>query len=242
MSGFVDLHLHIVPGVDDGVRDLAESLAVIRGLAGLGYRKLVTTPHIREGMFDNEPERLTAAFEQLKKDLAELGNDGPELGVSAEHHCDGNLLSRAERGALLPYPGRHALLIEFAYDMIPVGVEHLTYRLALKRLQPVVAHPERCAGLFRRTDPIDKLIDQQVLFQLDLMSLVGKYGKSALRAAERMLDEGVYAIAASDTHGVDDLPRVGRAIEQLFKLVGDEEAFVLLRDNPISLLEGTAIR
>jgi protein-tyrosine phosphatase len=240
MSGFIDLHLHFVPGVDDGVRTLDEALAVIRGLKALGYERLVTTPHIRSGMFENRKAGLSAAFAGFLESI-QGHTDLPTLELSAEHHCDSTFLELFQAGELLPYPGGRALLVEFPNEAFPLGFEQLAFRLRLKGLTPVIAHPERYVPLFKRSSAIDRMLDQDVLFQLDLMALVGKYGRAAQSAAERMLEEGVYAIAASDAHGPEDLPRTERAIQQLFALVGDEEANVLLRENPRRLLEGRAV-
>ncbi|MFT3921763.1 MAG: hypothetical protein QM778_04450 [Myxococcales bacterium] len=241
MSGFIDLHLHIVPSVDDGVRSLDESLAVCRGLKQLGFDHLVTTPHIRSGMFENRKASLTQAFQEFLAHAA--GQPGmPALSLSAEHHCDALFLELFQRGELLPYPGGRALLLEFANESLPLGIQDLAFKLRLKGLTPVVAHPERYVPLFKRTDPIDALLEQDVAFQLDLMALVGKYGRHARNAAERMLEEGVYAIAASDCHRPDDLARTQEALERLVQLVGKNEAQLLLADNPARLLAGKAVQ
>lgn len=239
MSGFIDLHLHYVPGVDDGVRSVEEGLALCAALKELGFSKLVTTPHIRSGMFDNRAPGLREAFGALAERAG--SHPGlPELALSAEHHCDALLLELLEAGELLPYPGGRSILIEFGYDRLPLAIERITFKIALKGLRPVLAHPERCAPLFRKTDPIEPLLDQDVGLQLDVMALIGKYGRAPRAAAERMLEEGVYTIAASDAHRPEDVPDVGRGIEMLFKRVGDEEARLLLSDNPRRLLEGAA--
>lgn len=237
MTAFIDLHLHFLPGVDDGVVSLDDARKVCRELKALGYGRLVTTPHIRSSMFENRRAPLESAFAQL---LAELGGDAslPTLELSAEHHCDGLFLELFEAGDLLPYPGGHAVLVEFPNEAFPVAFDRLAFRLARKGLKAVIAHPERYVPLFRRTEPIDHLLDQEVGLQLDLMSLVGKYGRSARKAAERMLEEGAYTIAATDTHRVEDIARVGQALGLLHKLVGDEEAEVLLAENPRRLLAG----
>jgi protein-tyrosine phosphatase len=241
VSGYIDLHLHIIPGIDDGARHMEEARTICRGLKGLGFERLVTTPHIRRGMFENRKPTLAAAFEVF---LSELRDEPgmPDLALSAEHHCDDVFLELFQSGELLPYPGGHALLIEFANENLPVNFERLAFKLKLKGLTPVIAHPERYVPVFKRTDPIDHLIDQDVLFQLDLMSLVGKYGRSARNAAERMLEEGVYAIAASDCHRSEDLARTEEALRRLEELVGRSEASLLLRENPTNLLTGRAIR
>jgi len=237
MGRFIDLHLHFVPGIDDGVPSLEDARTVCRGLKSLGFAKLVTTPHIRSGMFDNERAGLERAFLTL---CSELGEDPalPELALSAEHHCDAHFLELLTEGGLVPYPGGRAILVEFPNEAIPVAFDRLAFRLGHKGLRAIIAHPERYVPLFKRTDPIDPLLEQEVGLQLDLMSLVGKYGRTARRAAERMLEEGAYAIAATDTHRVEDLARVGEALEILFKRVGDDEAELLLAENPRRLLAG----
>lgn len=239
MSGYIDLHLHLVPAVDDGVRNIDEALRLCSALKGIGYDTLITTPHIRSGMFDNRREGLLSAFEAFQC-AAQQAPDMPTIGLSAEHHCDSVLLELMQADALLPYPGGRAILVEFGYDSLPVSVEQVLFKLALKRHRPIIAHPERCAPLFRRTSPIDRLLDQDAGLQLDLMALVGKYGRAACGAAERMLEEGVYTVAASDAHSPDDVPQVAKGIERLYKLVGDDEALILLSDNPRRLLEGLA--
>lgn len=237
MSGFIDLHLHYVPGVDDGVRDIEEGLALCAALKQVGFAKLVTTPHIRSGMFDNRADGLRQAFRAFAEQ-AQGHADLPELALSAEHHCDALLLELLQAGELLPYPGGHSILIEFGYDAVPAAVERVAFKIALKGLRPIIAHPERCAPLFRKSDAIEQLLDQDVGLQLDVMALTGKYGRSPRAAAERMLEEGIYTIAASDAHRPDDAPEVAKGIERLFKLVGDDEALLLLADNPRRLLEG----
>jgi protein-tyrosine phosphatase len=237
MAGYIDLHLHVVPGVDDGVTRFEDAALVCRGLKSLGYERLVTTPHIRTGMFENRRAGLEAAFARLTQELADDATL-PELGLSAEHHCDALFFELFQQGEILPFPGTKAVLVEFPYDALPVNVEQICYKLRLKGLRPAIAHPERCTPLFKRTEPIARLIDQEVALQLDLMSLVGKYGRAVKKTAERLIDEGVYTIAATDSHSPEDIRRVGDSINALFKLVGDDEANILLGENPALLLRG----
>ena len=241
MGSFIDLHLHYLPGVDDGVPSLADAVTICRELKAMGYAKLVTTPHIRSHMFENRKAGLEQAFSGLRGEIEAAAGDAsalPELALSAEHHCDALFLELFESDQLLPYPGARAILVEFPNESLPVAFDRLAFRLARKGLRPVIAHPERYVPLFKRTDAVDPLLDQEVGLQLDLMSLVGKYGRHARKAAERMLEEGAYTIAATDTHRVDDLARVAQALDLLYKLAGDEEAALLLGENPRRLLAG----
>jgi protein-tyrosine phosphatase len=237
VSGYIDLHVHFVPGVDDGVRTRDEAISMCRELSAVGFEQLVATPHMRLGMFDNTRTQLESAFRAFQSDASQVPGI-PLLGLASEQHCDSGLADGLLAGGLLPYPGQRAILLEFGYEAFPFAVEKILHKLALKGLRPLLAHPERYTPLFKRTDGLDPLLDIDVAMQLDLLSLVGKYGKAAQRAAERMLEEGVYCVAASDAHGVQDVPLVATAIARLFALVGADEARTLLSENPRRLLVG----
>ena len=236
-QGFVDLHCHYIPGIDDGVRTMAEGFEVLSGLKSVGYELVVATPHIRTAMFDNRKPGLERAFAEVLA-LSEGVPGLPELGLAAEHYCDDVFWDLFTKGEALPYPGGKAALIEFHYEVWPRNVEQRFFDMHLAGVRPVLAHPERYAALFRRTDPLDPLLDQGVVALLDLMSLVGRYGRSTQRAAERMVDEGVYYAACTDSHRPGDVALVREAIERLRELVGDEETEELLAENPRRILSG----
>ncbi|MDD9938946.1 MAG: protein tyrosine phosphatase [Myxococcales bacterium] len=239
MSGFVDLHSHYIPGVDDGVRSHADGVALCQGLAALGYAQVVATPHIRTAMFDNRRGDLEARFARFADQSA--GETGmPELGLGAEHFCDDVFIGLFERGEALPYPGGKALLIELPSDSIPLALEQQVFKMNVRGVRPVLAHPERYSPLFRRTHALDRLLNMGVLPLLDIMSLTGKYGRWPRRASERMLEEGVYYAACSDCHKPEDVPSVGAGIERLRELVGQEEAQALLGEHPRAILRGEA--
>lgn len=236
-EGYVDLHCHYLPGIDDGVRTLDEGLRVLAGLRQIGYARVIATPHIRTAMFDNRRPGLERAY----RELVELSADVPglpETGLGAEHYCDDVFWELFMSGQALPYPGENAALVEFHYEMWPLRVEEKLFEMQVRGVRPVIAHPERYAALFRRTDPLDPLLDVGAVALLDLMSLVGRYGRRPRDAAERMLDEGVYYAACTDTHRPSDVELVAEAIERLHDLVGDEEAEELLAENPRRILSG----
>ncbi len=237
MSGYVDLHCHYLPGVDDGVRTLEDARSLLEGLAALGFSEVVATPHIRTAMFENRGPRLEERFRSLVSSLepAQL----PRLSLAAEHFCDDVFFDLFRRGETLAYRGGRAILVEFHYDAWPRRIEEQFFTLQVKGLRPLLAHPERYRGLFHDTAALDPLLDAGVMTLLDTMSLVGKYGRHAQRAAERMLDEGVYDAACSDAHRPEDLELLGRGLERLVALVGGEEATALLSERARGIVEGT---
>lgn len=237
MSGFVDLHCHYLPGIDDGVRTADEGVRVLAGLADLGWSTVVATPHIRTAMFDNRAPALRRAFDELR-DIAAGAARMPELGLAAEHYCDDVFWDLFVRGEALPYPGGKAALIEFHYESWPRNVERRLFEMQVRGVRPLIAHPERYSALFRETDPLDPLLDVGALTLLDVMSLVGRYGERPRRAAERMLEEGAYDAACTDAHRPDDVAIVARAVERLRELAGPEETDLLLAAHPRAILEG----
>jgi protein-tyrosine phosphatase len=236
-SGLCDLHCHYLPAVDDGVRTLAEGRALCHGLARLGYTTVVATPHMRPGMFDNERQQLTAAYAAF---VAAVPSDGmPETGLAAEHFCDDVFFERLARDEALLYPGGHAALIEFPTERLPLRVEERFFHMQVRGVRPVLAHPERYSPLWKDDEPLRLLTERGTLALLDVMALVGKYGKRPQRTAEAWLDDGLYYAACTDSHRPDDLEMVEEALERLRALRGVDEARRLLDEHPRRILAGT---
>ncbi len=237
MKGYVDLHSHYLPGIDDGVRSFEEGVRLCTRLAAIGYDRVVATPHMRTAMFPNKRndlEELFRRFEALTADVPGM----PQIDLAAEHFFDDVFWERFLKDEVLPYPGGHAALVEFSTEQLPMRIDDFFFEMHLKGVRPVIAHPERYRPLFKRTEPIAALIHGGALPLLDLMSLVGKYGRRPQRAAERMLSEGVYYAACTDAHRPEHVDIVAKAIERLRRLAGPEHVFTLLSENPTRLLEG----
>jgi protein-tyrosine phosphatase len=237
MAGFVDLHCHCLPGIDDGVRTVDEGTQLLRELSLAGFGRVVATPHMRPGMFDTTSDTIRSTF-GLFRDGAAL--DGlPELDVGSEHYFDDVVERRLKSGEGVLYPGGKAALIEL-YDMDFGSV--LRERLfGLRRLGilPVIAHPERYRPLWSSPARLEKVLDDGAVALLDLAALVGKYGKETQRCAEALFEEGLYAAACSDAHRPADVADVVRAIRLIERRYGPEEATLLLQDGPEDILVGT---
>ncbi len=237
MSGYVDLHLHYVPGVDDGVRTFEETRRMLEGLHALGYARCVATPHIRSGMFENRKAGLEKSFSEIREQLKGLAV--PAIGLASEHFFDDVFWQLFERREVLPYPGDNAILVELHPDRWPHGLTERFFQMQVRGLRPMIAHPERYSPLADETAPLDALLDAGAMTQLDLMSLVGRYGDRPRRVAERMLEEGAYDIACSDAHRPEDVDHVAKAIDRLRELVGASELVTLLKTNPAGVLDGS---
>jgi protein-tyrosine phosphatase len=236
--GFVDLHCHWVAAIDDGARSTTESIELLRGLKSIGFDRVVATPHMRPGMFDNTKADLERAYEKTVAAIAGAA-DLPELGLSSEHWFDDVVFARLLAGEALPYPGGHAALVEFPTQTFPAKVTHRFFDMRTRKLRPVLAHPERYEPVWRDIEVLDPIVDGGTLLLLDVAALAGKYGRAPRRAAEELLEGGYYYAACSDAHAPRDVTEVEKGIKALFEQAGTEEACFLLRDGPKAILAGT---
>lgn len=241
MTGFVDLHCHWIPGVDDGVESLDDAAALLRALGGLGFSRVVATPHMRPGLFDNTASELRAAFERTQAALEPL-DALPERALSSEHFFDDIVFRRLLAGDGLPYPGGAAVLLEFYGSGFPPRVEQLFSQLRERGLTPVIAHPERYRVIWDRPSVLDRLLDSGAVALLDVAALVGKYGRQPQRCAERLLESGSYHAACSDAHRARDVPEVARGMDLIRRRYGDTEVDALFRAGPLEILAGDALR
>ena len=236
MSGYVDLHCHYLPGIDDGVRSLKDGIELCQGLVSIGYQRVVATPHIRTAMFDNDKRGLMGHAQAFKEATVNVERM-PELGLGAEHFFDDVFWRLFTGGEAVPYPGGRAMLVEFPTEMFPINVAELFSHMGKQGVCPVLAHPERYRPCFDKSQALQALVDVGAMPLLDVMSLVGHYGQQPLRAAERILDEDLYYAACSDSHRPRDVAIVQKAIARLESLVGEDRAQALLGDNPAALLD-----
>jgi protein-tyrosine phosphatase len=237
MGGWVDLHCHWIPGVDDGAPSLDAGLAILRGLGSLGFERVVATPHMRPGLFDNTAAELQAAFADVQVQLSEH-TDLPERALSSEHFFDDVVFHRILAGEGLPYPGEAAVLLEFYESNFPLRLDQLLGQLRQRKLTPVVAHPERYRSLWEQPETLERLLDQGALALLDVAALIGKYGRRPQRCAEQFLERGLYHAACSDAHRPEDVDQVARGIERLRRLYGHDVVVALLVDGPREILAG----
>ena len=197
LEGGTDWHCHILPGVDDGIRSMKDSLAVLDYYEQTGIKEVWLTPHIMEDC-PNETAALKDRFDALK-----AAYQGPiVLHLAAENMIDALFASRLEAGDLLtiqPSPEAPSMLrVETSYYNPPMGFEATLKDISNRGYRPLLAHPERY--VYMDTKDYERLKKAGVLFQLNLMSLAGMYGQTAARKAARLLQDGLYDYTGSDLH------------------------------------------
>lgn len=210
---------------------------MLRALRRAGFDRVVATPHMRLGMFDNTRQDLAAAYDRMLPALAGEA-DLPELGLSCEHYFDDTVYRRLLGGEGLPYPGGRAALLEFYGVDFPPVVEERLFDLRRRRLLPVIAHPERYRIFWRSPDALERLVDSGVGTLLDVAALVGKYGREPQRCAEALLERGLYHAACSDAHRAADIAEVVSGIARVESLYGEDEVEFLFSEGPRALLDG----
>jgi protein-tyrosine phosphatase len=235
MGGFVDLHCHWIAGIDDGAPSVDEGLKMLEALGAIGFDLVVATPHMRPGMFDNTADDLRRAFERMQP---HLGAGLPQVALSSEHYFDDVVFQRLLDRAALPYPGEHAVLLEFYEIDFPPMIDHRLIDLRRRNLLPVIAHPERYRAIWKSPETLERLIDTGAAALLDTAALVGKYGRIPKRCAHELLERGLYHAACSDAHRARDVAEVQKGMKRIERRYGAEEIEFLFREGPRALLEG----
>ena len=201
LKGWTDRHSHILPGVDDGIQSIEDSIAILSMYEQMGVKKVWLTPHIMEDC-PNTPEKLKTRFEELKS--AYKGNI--ELALSAENMMDGLFIKRLEQGILMPYgDNNNELLIETSYVQPPMRMESILRDMQKAGITPVLAHPERY--LYMDAEKYENIKEMGVKFQLNITSLIGAYGNQVKERAEYLLNEGYYNYSGSDAHSYHAIQR-----------------------------------
>ena len=202
-----DMHSHLVPSVDDGADSLETSLNMIKGLVGLGYKKIITTPHIRPDYFPNTPEVILAGFKLLKKEVVAAGLE-VELECAAEYFVDFDFNKVIEGGGLLTFSDNH-LLIEISTYSPPPNFFDLLFQIKLKGYQPIIAHPERY--VYYQLNDFRRLKDFGCLLQVNTMSLAGHYGKPIKELAFKLIKADLVDLMGTDMHHPGHLEVLQRA-------------------------------
>lgn len=231
----VDIHCHILAGLDDGPDTLEDSLTMAEMAIADGITHVAATPHANS-MFRFDPARVQRRREELQQALGDrlTITTGCDLHLSYE-----NLQDASENPAKYTLNQKNYLLVEFANYAIPPAIEDTLHRLHLSGIQPIITHPER-NGLIR-SEParLDGWLRQGCYVQVTARSLLGRFGPAAQRAAELWLETNRIHFFASDAHNASSRPpRMSDAFAVAAERVGEEAARALFHDNPLAALEG----
>ena len=199
-----DMHSHLLPGIDDGARDLEASVALIRGMRELGYQKLITTPHVIWDMYKNTPAIIHDRLYLLQRAVTDAGID-VEILAAAEYFLDEHVEELLKKKEPLLTIGGNKVLTEFSLAFPSMNIKDLLFEMVMMGYQPVIAHPERYVYLQKNKDFYREMKDIGCLFQLNLLSVYGYYGKSVRDLSEYLLSEDYYDLIGTDLHNINHL-------------------------------------
>ncbi|HEV8286815.1 MAG TPA: CpsB/CapC family capsule biosynthesis tyrosine phosphatase [Chitinophagaceae bacterium] len=194
-----DMHSHLLPGIDDGSSDMETSLKLIKGMKELGYKKLITTPHIMWDMYQNTAELILKKLEEVKNKLKEEQID-IDLQAAAEYFIDDHLAELLKQKESLLTFGNKLVLVEFSMASQPFDLKDVLFEMQIQGYQPVIAHPERYAYLDQNKRFYSELKDAGLFFQLNILSLSGYYGTPVFELARYLAKNQYYDLVGTDLH------------------------------------------
>ena len=207
-----DMHSHLIPGIDDGSKSIEESLDLIRKFQALGYRKLITTPHIMSDAYRNTPEIILGGLDKLRTAVQKEGIN-MELDAAAEYYFDEGFTKHIKEKNLLTIGGRY-VLFEVSYMNQPDNINQVIFDIQVAGYHPILAHPERYPFWYNDFNRYHQLKETGVLLQLNTNSLTGYYGPDAKKIAERMINENLIDFIGSDMHGVRHMEALERSLQE----------------------------
>jgi protein-tyrosine phosphatase len=199
----VDIHSHLIPGIDDGSRIMDESIAMLAKFESLGYQKVITTPHIMSEVYPNNSERILEGLEDVRENAQKLGLK-ISIEAAAEYYFDETLEFRVKEKNFMTF-GENYVLVEFAFHNAPMFEERLFFEMQMAGYKPVLAHFERYMYYLGSTDKAAEYKEKGVCIQMNLNSLTGHYGLEVKKQAERLIDSGLIDFVGTDCHRMDHL-------------------------------------
>lgn len=195
----VDMHSHLIPGIDDGSKSMEESLGLIKRLSDFGLRKIITTPHIMSEYYRNTPEIINMGLQDVRRAVK---NEGIEIEIeaAAEYYMDEIFLEKVKSGEELLTFGPNHILVETGFINKPQMLLETFFQLEMAGYKPIFAHPERYQYLISDKKLLEDLVDRQISFQVNLLSLTGFYSKQVKDFAEMLLERNLVKFFGTDCH------------------------------------------
>ncbi len=235
----IDLHCHLLPGIDDGAKTLVEALDMARAAVGNGIDYAVMTPHIHPGRYENVRTTIEPALASFRKALR-MEKIPLTCGMAAEVRLSPEILPLLEQEEL-PFlgtmDGYRIMLLEFPHSHIPLGADNLIKKLLYNKIRPIIAHPERNKDVIRDLAKIEPFIGMGCLLQLTASAVAGRFGEGPHLRARQLLELGVVTVLATDAHDLKGRrPELREGMEAAAEIVGDEAAHAMVHENPRAIV------
>lgn len=212
----VDIHSHLLPGVDDGFQNSPDSLQAIRCMAGAGCHKIVLTPHINPELFPQMDEQShSEVFSRFREQIPEQWN--VDVHLAAEYMIVNDFHLRVSQAAdtLAVFPDR-SILVEMSYSFRSKNLEQTLFELNMAGFRPILAHPERYLYMADCLSDFDRIAEMGCRFQLNMISATGKYGPESVKIMNYLLKRGLYSFMATDLHSLPQLDKIMKFKPGLF--------------------------
>lgn len=227
-DNFVDIHSHLLPGIDDGAKDLDNSIELIQKMSSLGIKNFITTPHVLGDLYPNSSEIIKEKLSEIKRELSNRAMHDIAIRASAEYMMDEQFSIRLEENDILPLKDNF-ILIEMSYFNAPLNLYDILFEIQLKEYKPILAHPERYNFYHLEFNNYYKLKKAGCLFQLNLLSLTDHYGKGVRKISEKLLKLGMYDFVGTDVHHFNHL----KLLETIFNSKIKDKIKDLLKNNEL---------
>ena len=195
----VDIHSHLLPGIDDGVKSIEETVYILKIMQSLGYEKIITTPHVMSDYYPNSEQDIRSKLEETNE-LINKHQIGIELEAAAEYYLDENLMFKLSNKEKLLTFGNNYLLFETSFFNKPIFLEEAVFNMNTHGYQPILAHPERYIYLHGNHKLVEKLKNMNVLFQMNILSLTGFYSIECKKFALKLLKDKQIDFVGTDCH------------------------------------------
>lgn len=215
-DNFIDIHSHLLPGIDDGAKDIDNSIELILKMYSYGIKNFITTPHVLGDVYPNSSETIKSKLEEVRKELLAKGYPDIKINAAAEYMLDEQFSKRLAKDDILALKDKY-ILVEMSYFNAPMNLYDVLFEIQLKGYKPVLAHPERYVFYHNNLENYYKLKKAGCLFQLNLLSLTEQYGKNVQKISNELLKQNLYDFVGSDTHHHNHL--------QLLKKIGTQKNF-----------------
>lgn len=237
----IDIHCHILPGIDDGPTEWEESLAMCEMAVKDGIRTIVATPHVNNGSYFNSKEKIIEKIEELRERIN--GRVELEILIGADTHVSFDLVDRLQSKEIPTINNKNYILLELPHELLPPNLESFIFDLKVMGITPIITHVERTLWIKRKFEELKKLIQKGALLQITAMSITGEFGRSAQQWSEKLLKENLVHIIASDGHSINGRPPIlSRALNAASSIVGRDDAYAMVNDTPLKVIKGEELR
>lgn len=196
-----DIHSHLIPGIDDGIQSIEQGIQILREMEAFGYKKVITSPHTMWGTYNNSPENILSGLKSMQLAI-EKERLTIQLEAATEYYLDEHFMERVHSEEKLLTFGKNYVLVETGFIHEPPELKEASFHLTMKGYKMVYAHPERYLYLLEKPQLIEELLDRDIIFQLNAISLTGGYSKPVQKLAEKLIDMKAIKLVGTDCHNM----------------------------------------